>query len=67
MISFASIFRQKTGKAPHSWVTAVALLLLLCLTGCERAVTGSEKATVLAFSEPTTDNLLEGLADDDYA
>ena len=53
-------------KVPRYLITAVFLVILVSLTGCERAVTGTEKATVLAFSEATTDNLLAGLAANDY-
>ena len=56
----------RTGISPPYLITAVFLIILVSLTGCERVVTGSEKAAVLAFSEATTDNLLAGLTANDY-
>lgn len=47
------------------------IVLVLCnlvwLTACEKTVTGTEKAAVLAFSETTTDTLFVGLTANDYA
>jgi hypothetical protein len=47
------------------------LVLVLCtfvwLTACERTLSGTEKAAVLAFSEAATDNLFAGLTANDYA
>ena len=36
------------------------------LTACERTLSGTEKAAVLAFSEAATDNLFAGLTANDY-
>jgi hypothetical protein len=47
--------------------TAFFLISLLWLTACERLVSGTEKNDVLAFSEPTMDNLLAGWITNDYA
>lgn len=46
---------------------AFALTALFALTSCERMVSGHEKDTVLAYSEPTVDNLLAGWISSDYA
>ena len=37
------------------------------LTGCERILSGAERAAVLAYSETATDNLFAGLNANDYA
>lgn len=49
--------------------TAFILLLstLLGLTACEWTLTGDKRDAVLEWSEPTVDNLFEGLAANDYA
>ena len=44
----------------------LVLSTFLWLTACERTLTGSEKAGVLVFSEPITDNLFAGLTANDY-
>ncbi len=47
------------------------VVLVLCtfvwLTACERTLSGTEKAAVLAFNEAATDNLFAGLTANDYA
>jgi len=47
----------------------IVLVLSACvwLTACEWTLSGSKRATVLAFSETATDNLFAGLTADDYA
>lgn len=40
---------------------------LVWLTACERILSGSDRAAVLAFSEAATDNLLAGFITNDYA
>lgn len=46
------------------------LILMLCilalLSACERVLSGSEKADVLAYSEPVVDNLFAGMTANDY-
>jgi len=54
-------------KANPYLLAAFALIALVWLTACERMLSGIEKDTVLAFSESTTDNLITGLAANDYA
>ena len=49
------------------FVVAVFLSALVWLTACERILSGSEKADVLAFSQAATDNLFAGLTANDYA
>lgn len=46
---------------------ALALIASIGLTACERALAGAEKDMVLTFSEPATDNMIAGLAANDYA
>jgi hypothetical protein len=48
----------------------LAALALIALAGCqsqEKTLTGTERDTVLAFSEDKADNLLAGLNQNDYA
>lgn len=54
-------------KAKEYFVTALVLIALFSLTACERMVSGKEKTAVLAFSEPTVDNLFAGWIASDYA
>lgn len=54
-------------KVTRQYIAAFVLVALFLLTGCERTVSGSERDTVLAFSEPTVDTLLAGWAAADYA
>lgn len=49
------------------FVITILLCTMVFLTACERVLYGSEKAAVLAYSEPATDNLLAGLTANDYA
>src|SRR5512134_1422416 len=63
-------FRKRTlqmKKAKKYFVTALVLIALFSLTACERMVSGKEKTAVLAFSEPTVDNLFAGWIASDYA
>jgi hypothetical protein len=53
-------------KAAQYFLAAFALITLVWLTACERILYGTIKDTVLAFSEPTTDNLFTGLTANDY-
>lgn len=49
---------------------AIVLFVLACLAACspqEKTLSGADQEAVLAFSEPATDNLLAGLAANDYA
>jgi hypothetical protein len=48
-------------------MVAIVLTSLAWLTACERTLSGTEKAAVLAFSEAATDNLFAGLTANDYA
>ncbi len=59
---------KKIEKGKIARCCAVILLLstLFWLTACERTLAGKEKSAVLAFSEPITDNLITGLAANDY-
>ena len=54
-------------KVTRHSVAAFVLVALFCLTACERIVSGAERSTVLAFSEPTVDSLLAGWTANDYA
>lgn len=54
-------------KVTKHFVTAFVLIALFWLTACERIVSGTEKNAVLAFSEPTMDNLFAGWTANDYA
>lgn len=54
-------------KVTRFFVVAAVLVALFCLTACERIVSGAERDTVLAFSEPTVDNLIAGWTANDYA
>ena len=53
-------------KSTIYFLASFALISLVWLTACERIFSDTEKDTVLAFSEPTTDNLFTGLAANDY-
>ena len=44
----------------------LALGALLCLTACESELSGQKREAVLSFSEAITDNMLAGLAANDY-
>jgi hypothetical protein len=52
-----------------SRVLAVVSILgaLVCLTACERVLSGRERSAVLEYSEAATDNLLAGWTAGDYA
>lgn len=50
----------------RSTILLLSLSTLVWLSACERTLSGAEAAAVLAFSEPTTDNMLAGLTGDDY-
>jgi hypothetical protein len=54
-------------KPTKHFAAALGLIVLFWLTACERIVSGEEKNAVLAFSEPTVDNLFSGWAVNDYA
>ena len=54
-------------KVTKRLVITLALTALFWLTGCERIVSGTEKGAVLAFSEPTVNNLFAGWTANDYA
>jgi hypothetical protein len=54
-------------KVTNYLVTSFVLIALLGLTACERILYGTEKDAVLAFSEVTVDNLLEGWTSNNYA
>jgi hypothetical protein len=54
-------------KFTKYFATAFALIALFGLTGCERTLSGTEKDAVLAFSEATVDNLLDGWTANKYA
>ena len=58
---------SKLRKALKCFDTVLLLIALFSLTACERIVSGTEKDAVLAFSEPTMDNLFAGWAANDYA
>jgi hypothetical protein len=49
------------------FVAAFVVISAFWLAACDRIVSGTEKETVLAFSEPTVDNLLAGWTVNDYA
>ena len=53
-------------KSAQYFLAGFVLIALVWLTACERNLSGTEKEVVLAFSEPITDNLFTGLADNDY-
>jgi hypothetical protein len=55
--------RKNTGF----FIVAIVMIALAWLTACERTLSGTEKASVLAFSEAATDNLFAGLTANDYA
>lgn len=46
---------------------SVIVVCLLALTACEREITGAEADFVLSISDPIMENLLLGLATNDYA
>ena len=54
-------------KIARYFIVVFVLSTLVWLTACERVLSGTEKATVLAFSEVSTDNLFAGLTTNDYA
>jgi len=54
-------------KSTGFLIVAIALVALAWLTGCERELSGANRAAVLAFSEAATDSMLAGLAANDYA
>lgn len=54
-------------KIARYFVLVLSLSTLVCLIACERALSGAEKAAVLASSEATTDNLFAGWSANDYA
>ena len=47
-------------------IVVLVLSTLVWLTACERPLSGTEKAAVLAFSEAAADNLFAGLTANDY-
>jgi hypothetical protein len=54
-------------KVTKCFVITFVLILLFGLTGCERILSGTEKDAVLAFSEASVDNLLDGWIASNYA
>jgi hypothetical protein len=48
-------------------MVVLVLSTFVWLTACERTLSGTEKAAVLAYSEAATDNLFAGLTANDYA
>ncbi|HCB50865.1 MAG TPA: hypothetical protein DEP47_15450 [Chloroflexi bacterium] len=59
---------QVTLRHLHRYsIVALLLSTLIWLTACERTLSGTERAAVLAFSEAITDNMFAGLAANDYA
>ena len=56
-------------KSKSILILLFVVLLSISLVGCSssKTVTGTEKDTVLAFSEAKTDTLLSGMNDKDYA
>ncbi|MCC7566358.1 MAG: DUF3887 domain-containing protein [Methanomicrobiaceae archaeon] len=56
-----------------SWISlfaCLAVLLAVCASGCsttETVLAGEERAEVLAYAEPITDNLLQGFNEDNYS
>lgn len=46
---------------------ACVLAALFSLAACDRTLSGPERSTVLAFSEPAVDNMFAGWAAGDYA
>lgn len=48
------------------FILAFVLSALLLLTACERTLYGSERDSVLAYSEAATDNMFAGLNASDY-
>lgn len=53
-------------KITRYFIVALFLSALVWLTACERILSSTEKAAVLAFSEAATDNLFAGLTANDY-
>ena len=47
-------------------IVVILLSAIFWLTACERTLYGNERAAVLEFSEPITDNLFAGLTANDY-
>jgi hypothetical protein len=60
--------RYLTSSWPMALLT-LALLAAFSLGGCSktRSLTGNDQAAVLAYSEPTADNLFKGFNAGDYA
>ena len=54
-------------KTARYLIVVFVLSTLVWLTACERVLSSTEKAAVLAFSEASTDNLFAGLTTNDYA
>jgi hypothetical protein len=48
-------------------IVAIVLTTLAWLTACEKNLSYTDQAAVLAFSEPAMDNLFAGLTANDYA
>jgi hypothetical protein len=55
--------RKNTGF----FIVAIVLTALAWLTACEKNLSGTDQAAVLAFSEAAMDNLFAGLTANDYA
>ena len=53
-------------KSTKHFAAAFVAISLFLLTACERIVSGAEKDSVLAFSEPIVDNLLAGWTGNNY-
>lgn len=54
-------------KVTKYLVTAFIFISFFGLPACERILSGAEKEAVLAFSEITADNLMEGWTTNNYA
>ena len=54
-------------KITKYFATVFVLTALFGLSACERNLSGAEKDSVLAFSEASVDNLLEGWTANNYA
>jgi len=70
MLSLSLKIMEKTfnmRKITRYFATAFVLISLFGLTACERILSGTKKDAVLAFSESTVDNLLEGWTANNYA
>ena len=69
MLSVFIKFMERTfnmRKVTKYFVTAFVLISLFWLTACERILSGTEKNTVLAFSETTVENLFAGWTASNY-